>query len=552
MLDFSFISSSIFETRFDFVMFTVIAVVSTILMVFVGYRLLQILQLTGYKLKAFLKWFKETKYSYVSRLFMLSFLSLLAMVMTNVLLGDFFVGKAEIFSYISITFYVLFSSMFILNLFNAKQKSPLKYTHRMKRLVCVYVVIVALISWLVEYVGVKYLDFVSVGFISVTPILLPVAVLIAYFITYPIEKMISNSYIKRAKKKLAGFNNLKVIGITGSYGKTSVKNILTTILSEKYKICPTPASYNTPLGLAKTVLQNLEEKDEFFIAEMGARQRYDILELCNMVKPTIGIVTGVGNQHLLTFGSVENIIKTKGELADYVTNNNDKLYINTDGKFACQLAKNYSKGCLISSENKNKVNISNVKTTKEGSTFEIELNGEIRKCKTVLLGEHNISNILLAANVAYDLGLSLVEIVSGIEKLHSVSHRLEIIKSSTRYTIIDNSYNSSVQGAEASVKVLATFSGNKFVITPGLVELGKEQFNSNFEFGRTMAKVCDYVIIDSMINYDAISSGLIFGGFDESHILRAGSLSQAVQVLNTLAQPDDVVLFENDLPDNYF
>ena len=168
-----------------------------------------------------------------------------------------------------------------------------------------------------------------------------------------------------------------------------------------------------------------------------------------------------------------------------------------------------------------------------------------------MLGKHNISNIILASTVALELGLSLDEIVSGIEKLRSVPHRLEIIKSSSRYLIIDNSYNSSVQGSEASLDALSKFDGRKFVITPGLVELGKEQFNSNFEFGRAMAKVCDYVIIDSTINFEAINAGLVSEGFDAEYILRAGSLSQAVSVLNTIAQPDDVVLFENDLPDNY-
>ena len=112
---------------------------------------------------------------------------------------------------------------------------------------------------------------------------------------------------------------MKVIGITGSYGKTSVKNILSTILSSKFKICPTPASYNTPLGLAKTILSNLREDDEIFIAEMGAKQVGDITELCDMVCPEIGIITGIGNQHFLTFGNIDNIVKTKSELAEFVS-----------------------------------------------------------------------------------------------------------------------------------------------------------------------------------------------------------------------------------------
>lgn len=546
----SILSTFMFESKFDLLMFFVIAVVSTVLMIFVGYRLLQMLQLTGYKFKSYIKWFKETKCSYVSRLFMLTFLSVLAMTLTNVLLEDFFVGKLHIFSYCSIIFYLLFCSMFIINLFNAKQKTPLKYTRRMKRLVVVYTVLVGIVTFIVEYIGFKFLPLISFGAISIVPLFLPLCVFVAYFITYPIEKAISNSYIKRAKRKLANMKDVKIIGITGSYGKTSVKNILSTILSEKYKVCPTPASYNTPLGLAKTILSNLSTGDEIFIAEMGAKQIGDIKELCLMVEPQIGIITGIGNQHYLTFGSVENIVKTKGELADFITKNNGKLYVNTDCENTKAICEKYLSAISVSVGD-NKFKVSDIQTNKEGSSFVLEINGEQRNCKTILLGTHNISNIILASNVAYDLGLSIDEIVKGIGKLRTVSHRLEIIKSSSSYTIIDNSYNSSVQGSQASIDVLSKFSGKKFVITPGLVELGKEQFNANFEFGRTMAGVCDYVIIDSTINYDAISAGLVFAGFDEDKILRAGSLSQAVMVLNTLIKADDVVLFENDLPDNY-
>lgn len=551
MIDFMpFLSAFMFDNNVDLIMFSVIAVLSTVLMIFVGYRLLQMLQLTGYKLRSYLKWFKETKCSYVSRLFMLAFLSVLSMTLTNVLLEDFFVGRLHIFSYCSIIFYLLFCSMFIINLFNAKQKTPLKYTRRMKRLVVVYTIIVAAVTFVIELIGFKFLPLISFGLISVVPLFLPLCVFLAYFITYPIEKLISNSYIKRAKAKLSQMKNVKVIGITGSYGKTSVKNILSTILSEKYKVCPTPASYNTPLGLAKTILSNLSEKDEVFIAEMGAKQIGDIKELCLMVEPSVGIITGIGNQHFLTFGNTENIIKTKSELAEFIAQKGGKLYVNTDGGIAKKVCENYPQAIDVSIEN-NRFIVSNIQTDKNGSTFTLECDGISKKCKTILLGKHNISNIILACNVAFDLGLSIDEIAKGIEKLRTVSHRLEIIKSSSSYTIIDNSYNSSVQGSEASIDVLSKFSGKKFVITPGLVELGQQQFNANFEFGKAMAKVCDYVIIDSTINFDAISSGLIFAGFDEEKILRAGSLSQAVQVLNTLIEADDVVLFENDLPDNY-
>lgn len=550
MINFLLANTFELKDKLDISMLVIIALVSSVLMVFVGYKLLQMLQLTGYKLNGYLRWFKETKYSYISRLFMLSFLSLAAMLMTNVLLADFFV--VPVLKFVGILFYILFSSLFITNLFTAKQKTPLKYTKRMTRLVVVYFILILIFSILIEILGFMFIPYLSYGLIGIIPIMLPLFVFLAYYITYPIEKLISNSYVKKAKKKLESIKNIQVIGITGSYGKTSVKNILKTLLSEKYKVCASPSSYNTPLGLAKTILQNLNSDNEIFIAEMGAKQRFDIKELCEMVKPKIAIITGIGNQHLLTFGSVDNIIRTKSELAEYVSNNHGKIFVNIESDGAKKLVNNFKDAIKVSiKDNKTDLFVKDIKTTKDGSKFSLCFNNEVVECKTILLGDHNISNILLAATVAINLGLTLKEIQEGIEKLVTIPHRLEIVKSSSTYTILDDAYNSSVEGSKASLDVLSKFDGKKFVITPGLVELGTEQFNSNFEFGMDMAKVCDYVIIDSVINYDAISSGLIFGGFDEKNIIQVANLTQAVQMLNTLASSNDVVLFENDLPDNY-
>ena len=536
-------------TKFEIFTLGAISVVSTVLLIFVGYKLLQILQLTGYKLKGFFTWFRETKASYFSRLFILTFLSVASMLMTNVLLEDFFVVK--LFYFAAILFFFLFSSLFITNLFSAKQKTPLKYTKRMTRFVVVYSILIFIFATLFEVLGFLYVPYLSYGTVSLMPIFLPVIVLLSYFIMWPIEKLISNSYLKKAKKKLACYKDLTVIGITGSYGKTTLKNILATILSEKYKVCKTPSSYNTPLGLSKTILSKLKDTDQIFIAEMGAKQKNDIKELCEMVSPQIGIITGIGNQHLLTFGSVENIISTKGELAEFITKNNGKLYINIDSKNAEILSKSYENAEKISLNGQNSLEVKNINVTESGSTFVLSAGGKEIEVSTILLGTHNILNILIASVVAHDLGFTLEEIKTGISKLVSVKHRLEIIKSNSTFTIIDDAYNSSVEGSKASLEVLSKFENKKFVITPGLVELGTEQFNSNFEFGRDLAKVADYVIIDSTINYNAISSGLLFDGFDQSKILQAANLNQAVQLLNTYATACDVVLFENDLPDNY-
>ena len=544
-----FLASTVFSGKLDFFMFTVLTVVSTVLMIFVGYKLLQMLQLTGYKINGYVKWFKETKCSYISRLFMLSFLSMAAMLITNVLLADFFVEK--VLSYISILFYILFCSIFIMNLFTAKQKTPLKYTKRMTRLVIVFAVLIGGFTWALQYVGYRFVPYLSFGLIGVTPLFLPGFVFVSYAITYPIEKLISNTYIKKAKNKLLVRKDLKVVGITGSYGKTSVKNILETILSEKFKVCATPSSYNTPLGLSKTILSNLTEKDEVFIAEMGAKQQFDIKELCEMVNPEIGVVTGVGNQHLLTFGSIENIVKTKSEIGEYISAVGGKLFVNVDNEQTKELAKNFKNAVLTSLNSDGDLTVCDVKISEKGSEFTLKFGKETEKCKTILLGKHNISNILLASRVAIFMGLTLKQVASGIAKLRTIPHRLEIVKSTSTYTIIDDAYNSSVEGSKASLEVLSNFSGKKFVITPGLVELGSAQYSSNVEFGKNMAEVCDYVIIDCVINYEAIKTGLIEAGFNQENILHVGNLSQAVEMLNKLASSNDIVLFENDLPDNY-
>ena len=544
------LSKEIFEKDLHIFMMIVIALVSSVLMIFVGYKLLQMLQLTGYKLNGFVRWLKETKYSYISRLFMLSFLSIASMLMTNVLLADFFV--VQVLSYCSILFYLLFSSLFIVNLFTVKQKTPLKYTKRMTRLVVVFFLLTASLSVGLGYLGLLFIPYLSFGIIGIVPLFLPLIVYAAYYITLPLEKLISNRYIKKAKEKLASRENLVVVGITGSYGKTTVKNILKTILSEKYNVCATPASFNTPHGLSKTILANLDDSHDVLIAEMGAKQVGDIKDLAEMVKPQYALITGVGNQHYLTFGSFEKILNTKAELAHYVADNGGKLYVNVDNDSTKELAKMFKDSiCVSTKKGKFDLVAKDIKTGNDGVEFELVYGDKLKKCKTVLLGEHNVSNILLAARVAIDMGLSLDQIAKGIKNISVIPHRLELVKTMAPYAIIDDAYNSSVEGSKAALDVISQYSGKKIVITPGLVELGTEQYKCNFNFGCDMAKVCDLVIIDSALNYKAISDGLIESGFDQEKIIQVVTLKQGVDLLKTVAGKGDVVLFENDLPDNY-
>ena len=526
-----------------------VSITNTILMTFAGYKFLQVVQLSNYKMKGYFGWIKDTKFSWWGRLLMLSFLSSAALLITNVLLEDFFVYK--IMTYLGLVFYLIFCIVYIVNQYSVPQKSPLKYTKRMSRLIIVYAILVFVLSVLFLNFSFLYIPYFKYGAIGLTPMFVPILVCLAYYITYPFEVMHNKTFIKKAKKKLECQNLIK-IGITGSYAKTSVKNILVALLSEKYKVCGTPMSFNTPLGISKTVLEHLDSNDQVLITEMGARYVGDIKELCDIVKPNIGIITGIGNQHLLTFKTKENLVKTKMELADYLQSNNGKLFINGDNEELCLIAKSFdNKIVSFPFKEKTKLHAKDLVYTKNGVEFTIVYKTKEYKTSAALLGKHNVSNIMLCAQVCVELGLTIEEVIKGIEKLLPSPHRLALIPSSESRIIIDDAYNGSVEGAKAALEVLSSYSTKKVVITPGLVELGQEQYVSNKEFGKLMATKADFVIINGSTNYQSVYDGLIEGGMKEENIYHSGGLKQAVEILNEITNPGDVVLFENDLPDNY-
>ena len=540
-----------FDTWLTFWMCIAIATLNAVAMCFAGYRFLQVLQLAGYKMKGYFAYIKDTKCRSWGGLIMLSVLSSAALLMTNVLLSDFFYYK--IMTYLGLVFYLIFLIVYIINMYALPMKTPLKYTHRMNRLTTVMAVLVFIITFVLTGVSQVHIPYFRYGTVALVPALLPLIIVLAHYITLPFEMLNNKRFVNRAIKKLGKMPSLTKIGITGSYGKTTVKNMLGTMLSEKYRVCVSPHSFNTPMGISKTVLNYLKPEHEVFIAEMGARHVGDIAELCNIVHPKIGVLTGIGNQHLSTFGSQKNLQNTKAELATAVKEQGGKMYFSGDSNGSREIYNDFAGNKEIVSVDsvEGKIFVSEISANEKGSSFTLHIGGKSVKCKTALLGKHNITNILLCAAVCADFGLALNQIKAGIEKLVPTAHRLALMPSQNSLIVIDDAYNANVAGSKAALEVLKLFKGKKYVITPGLVELGSEAFNANFQFGIDMAKVCDKVIIDGAINFDALQAGLIFGGMAKENILRAGTLRQATEVLQTFARPGDVVLFENDLPDNY-
>lgn len=383
----------------------------------------------------------------------------------------------------------------------------------------------------------------------------PYIMYISTIIMKPIEARINMGFYTSAQNKIKSREDLHVVGITGSFGKTSTKFIIATILSEKFNVLNTPESYNTPMGLSKVINNDLGPEHEVFVAEMGAKIIGEIREVSQLAQPTIGVLTSIGPVHIETFKNIDNIMKTKYELIEELPTDGVAIF-NYDNEYIKKLAdKTFKEKILYGLENTNKLNIyaDEIVVSELGSTFTLKDNeNNSVRCTTKLLGRHNIYNILAGASVAKALGLTFDEISRGIAKVEPIEHRLNIINSGTGVIIIDDAFNSNPIGTKAALEVLGQFKdGKKIIVTPGMVELGEMEEAANHEFGVNIGKVCDYVILVGEKRTKPIYEGLMETNYNKSNIYVVNNLDEATVQIGKLARAKDVVLFENDLPDNY-
>lgn len=534
----------------DFYFLIVLTFLNAIALCMLSHKFLQIVQISHYNLRAYGKWLKDTKVKWVSRITLLAFLSFMAAYATSTLFSQFLENK--LFGYLGLAFYFVFTVIFVLELHRIPQKKPLRQTKRMLRLYILLFVLYLALTFGVLFPSLSFSANLRVSVMALLPIAVPIMVPIAVGIMYPLEKLIQYRYKQKCKKELKKHKNLIKIGITGSYGKTSTKNFLNQFLSVKYKVCTTPSSYNTPMGISKVVLNDLKDDDEVFIAEMGANKLHDIKELCEMVSPNAGIITAVGSQHLETFKTLENIIKTKSELYESlsgedfcvfnVTNENTKKMFS-----ACTLKNKISVGARNSYLKAKKI-----VATKSGLEFVVCYAGKEYLTRTKILGEHNVYNILCAAALALNLGVTIKQILKVIPKLEPAEHRLELKTLDNNILIIDDSFNSNIQGTAVALKTLKLFGdARKIIVTPGLVELGSRENAENYEFGKRIADVCDIAILVGKNQSESIKKGLVDSGFEQQNIIIKETLFEVTDMFKTMLKNGDVVLLENDLPDNY-
>ncbi len=488
------------------------------------------LQLESYKNKRYLRWMKNNKTLFIRELILL-----IPMIIT------IFNQKAGL---------ILNAVwLIILIIFRRKntEKKPLVITNRIKRMYFTEIILLLAILFISNI----YFNVYLATTINLLIIFSYIYILLIDIINSPIEKLVQLKFYNRAKRKLKENSNLKVIGITGSYGKTSTKYILGTILSQKYNTLITPGSYNTTMGVVRTINEKLNNTHQIFVCEMGAKNIGDIKEICDLVKPTYGVLTAIGPQHLETFKTIENVKKTKLELIESlpqngiaVVNNEDENIKNID--FEGNTIKfGMSEKCDYYAEN--------ISIDEFGSTFDINIKNERKiHVKTKLLGTHNIINIVGAVALANELGLTEEEIIRGIRFLKPVTHRLELKRNPNGSIIIDDAYNSNVKGAKAALEVLKNFKNmKKILITPGIVDLGTKTEEYNKELGKQAATSADFIILVGEKQAGPILKGINEIENNKEKVYVAKNLKDAIDKMNEIMNENTVVLFENDLPDNY-
>jgi UDP-N-acetylmuramoyl-tripeptide--D-alanyl-D-alanine ligase len=455
---------------------------------------------------------------------------------------------------------ILWSAVFVV-LFAIRDKTPQKkklvITSRVIRLIIAHVAlygILSIVAWFILGALGYSQDFGLLLMLSILGVVSPLLLTLSNAAIQPVEKAVGRYYYNDANRILLKHSNLTTIGITGSYGKTSTKFILQQCLSTRYHTLATPESYNTTMGVIRVIRTSLRPIHELFIVEMGARQKGDIREICELAHPKLGIITAIGEQHLETFRDISTIARTKLELFESLTADGMAFY-SADNQILREAIKPdgpryVTYGIDAADSAYRAIDLS---SSAKGTEFSVLApTGESVRFRTKLLGRHNIYNILAAISVSSELGIPLAELVPVVASLKPAPHRLEVKSTSSGFTILDNAFSSNPEGAKSSLEVLGSLEGKrKIMITPGMVELGSREFELNKVFGKQAASVCDHVILVGAKRAIPIREGLLEAGYSEGNIYIATDLNEGQKHLNSMVREGDVVLYENDLPDNY-
>ncbi len=430
----------------------------------------------------------------------------------------------------------------------AQYIKPLVFTGRVKRQIAVMAVLYLLIQavYLVLFRRFNLWLMLAVSYFGPWLLIYPMAL-----ITSPIEASVRQWYLNDAKRILSEHLDLIKIGITGSYGKTSTKNVMQAVLGQHYNSLMTPASFNTPMGITITIRQYLKPIHQVFVCEMGADKKGDITELMEFVHPSIGVVTSIGPQHLSTFGSQENIIREKMQMIELLPKDGFGV-LNYDNEFIRNYKiKNEVRTVSYGIQNPEAdYRAEEISYASGGTKFTLVHGDERVAFETKLLGELNILNILSAIAVSRYLGVDWATIRKGVKQMKQVEHRLEMKMINGR-RFIDDAFNANPSGAEMALDVLKMMPGKRYIVTPGMIELGERTEEINRNFGAMMKDRADIAVLVGKQQTKPIYEGLQESGFDMEQVLVVDTVKEAFAFIYQTASSEDTILLENDLPDAF-
>ncbi|HQR74668.1 MAG TPA: Mur ligase family protein [Sulfurovum sp.] len=367
--------------------------------------------------------------------------------------------------------------------------------------------------------------------------MLIVPLFLAYVVSMLIEKMLFHGFKRKAQQKIEGVQSLVVVGITASYGKTSIKNYIEHLLSAKYKTYATPRSVNTLGGIMKDINEDLPSDTQVYVVEMGARGEGDIAEISTFVNPHFVVVGKIGPAHIEYFKTIENIRNTKMEILK--TNRLQKAWVHESARVKPE-ANVHTFGSTENLDIRTKDTppqfvIENVEATLEATCFTLD---GVRYCASIL-GAFNAMNLAAAVLVAKELGLSEEEIQQGLSTLQPVNHRLQRIDAGGK-VILDDSFNGNIDGMMASFDLASTYQGRKVIITPGLVEVDDAL---NVQVAKRANEVFDVVVVTGELNYAIFKAHI-----DANKLVKLATKAQMQEMLIEQTRAGDLILFANDAP----
>jgi UDP-N-acetylmuramoyl-tripeptide--D-alanyl-D-alanine ligase len=380
---------------------------------------------------------------------------------------------------------------------------------------------------------------------AIAVVLAPVLVDLACLATVPVERQLASRFVAAATRRLQVVHPL-VVGITGSFGKTSTKNYVTHLLARQARVVASPASFNNRAGLARAVNEHLVDGTEVFVAEMGTYERGEIAELCQWCPPTIAVITAIGPVHLERFGSEDEILAAKSEIAERAIT----VVLNTDddrlARLGDDLARRADPPLVVRCSGVDRT--ADVCVIYDSGVCEVLLSGSSIAAGVELPEGAQPTNVACAIGVAHQLGVSPVDLVARLGDLPTVPHRLAVATAPSGVVVIDDTFNSNPAGARAALAILAsaTKEGRRVVVTPGMVELGRRQAEENRIFGRAALEVATSLVVVGRTNRSAL-----VGAARQQRPITVRTREDAVRWVRDNLLSGDAVLYENDLPDHY-